>query len=67
SGGRPLRSPPRVGSGSALRSSLQLARYAFDQHWWDLSVQATIAGKLWDQLEERFQQRSAGLAVFLAT
>ncbi|WP_163504590.1 transglycosylase SLT domain-containing protein, partial [Escherichia coli] len=29
-------------------------RYAFDQHWWDLSVQATIAGKLWDQLEERF-------------
>ncbi|MDR8320018.1 murein transglycosylase, partial [Acinetobacter baumannii] len=25
-----------------------------DQHWWDLSVQATIAGKLWDQLEERF-------------
>ena len=22
--------------------------------WWDLSVQATIAGKLWDQLEERF-------------
>lgn len=32
----------------------QLARYAFDQHWWDLSVQATIAGKLWDQLEERF-------------
>ncbi len=22
----------------------QLARYAFDQHWWDLSVQATIAG-----------------------
>jgi soluble lytic murein transglycosylase len=33
----------------------QLARYAFDQHWWDLSVQATIAGKLWDQLEERFR------------
>lgn len=32
----------------------QLARYAFNQHWWDLSVQATIAGKLWDQLEERF-------------
>ncbi|WP_436877017.1 murein transglycosylase [Siccibacter turicensis] len=31
-----------------------LARYAFDQEWWDLSVQATIAGKLWDQLEERF-------------
>jgi soluble lytic murein transglycosylase len=32
----------------------QLARYAFDRQWWDLSVQATIAGKLWDQLEERF-------------
>ncbi|WP_308561951.1 murein transglycosylase [uncultured Klebsiella sp.] len=32
----------------------QLARYAFNQDWWDLSVQATIAGKLWDQLEERF-------------
>ena len=31
-----------------------LARYAFDQSWWDLSVQATIAGKLWDHLEERF-------------
>ena len=36
----------------------QLARYAFDQHWWDLSVQATIAGKLWDQLEERFRWRT---------
>ena len=32
----------------------QLARYAFDQRWWDLSVQATIAGKLWDNLQERF-------------
>lgn len=32
----------------------QLARYAFNQQWWDLSVQATIAGKLWDHLEERF-------------
>lgn len=31
-----------------------LARYAFEQDWWDLSVQATIAGKLWDHLEERF-------------
>lgn len=31
-----------------------LARYAFDNDWWDLSVQATIAGKLWDHLEERF-------------
>ncbi|MBV8043826.1 murein transglycosylase [Pluralibacter sp.] len=32
----------------------QLARYAYDQGWWDLSVQATIAGKLWDNLQERF-------------
>lgn len=32
----------------------QLARYASDNRWWDLSVQATIAGKLWDHLEERF-------------
>ncbi|BDH47195.1 soluble lytic murein transglycosylase [Salmonella enterica subsp. enterica serovar Choleraesuis] len=31
-----------------------LARYALDQDWWDLSVQATIAGKLWDNLKERF-------------
>ncbi len=31
-----------------------LARYAFDNDWWDLSVQATIAGKLWNHLEERF-------------
>ena len=31
-----------------------LARYAFEKDWWDLSVQATIAGKLWDHLEERF-------------
>lgn len=31
-----------------------LARYAFEQDWWDLSVQATISGKLWNHLEERF-------------
>lgn len=31
-----------------------LARYAFEQRWADLSVQATIVGKLWDNLEERF-------------
>ncbi|WP_168709738.1 murein transglycosylase [Brenneria roseae] len=31
-----------------------LARYAFEQRWPDLSVQATIVGKLWDHLEERF-------------
>ena len=38
----------------SVSEQAQLARYAFNQHWWDLSVQATIAGKLWDQLEERF-------------
>ncbi|MBD2795315.1 murein transglycosylase [Xenorhabdus sp. 18] len=32
----------------------QLARYAFEQHWPAFSVQATIAGKMWDHLEERF-------------
>ncbi|MDR0217864.1 MAG: murein transglycosylase [Enterobacteriaceae bacterium] len=32
----------------------QLARYAFEQNWHSLSVQATIIGKLWDHLEERF-------------
>lgn len=31
-----------------------LARYAFNQQWADLSVQATIVAKLWDHLEERF-------------
>ncbi|MDR0807036.1 MAG: murein transglycosylase [Enterobacteriaceae bacterium] len=31
-----------------------LARYAYDQDWADLSVQATIAAKLWDHIEERF-------------
>lgn len=39
-----------------------LARYALQQNWWDLSVQATIAGKLWDHLEERFP--SAWQSVF---
>lgn len=45
---------------SALVSSLSrpeqegLARFAFLQQWPDLSVQATISGKLWDHLEERF-------------
>ncbi|PHM47591.1 putative transglycosylase signal peptide protein [Xenorhabdus miraniensis] len=32
----------------------QLARYAFERHWPGLSVQATITGKMWDHLEERF-------------
>ncbi|MTD41102.1 murein transglycosylase [Erwinia sp. CPCC 100877] len=31
-----------------------LAHYALERGWWDLSVQATIAGKLWNHLEERF-------------
>lgn len=38
----------------SAQEKAQLARYAFERNWWDLSVQATIAGKLWDQLEERF-------------
>ncbi|MFU0873300.1 murein transglycosylase [Kluyvera sichuanensis] len=42
-----------VSSRSQTEQAL-LARYAFDQRWWDLSVQATIAGKLWDNLQERF-------------
>lgn len=32
----------------------QLARYACEQNWWVLSVQATITGKLWNSLQERF-------------
>ncbi len=31
-----------------------LASYALKQGWWDLSVQATIRGKLWNSLQERF-------------
>ncbi len=31
-----------------------LARYANEQGWWDLSVQATITAKMWDSLKERF-------------
>ncbi|ARD40306.1 murein transglycosylase [Edwardsiella ictaluri] len=31
-----------------------LARYALEQGWADLSVQATIVAKLWDHLQERF-------------
>ncbi|TKI08693.1 murein transglycosylase [Martelella alba] len=31
-----------------------LARYALQQQWPDMSVQATIIGKLWDHLQERF-------------
>ena len=43
-----------LGSSRSQTEQAQLARYAFDQRWWDLSVQATIAGKLWDNLQERF-------------
>lgn len=32
----------------------QLARYAFENNWADLSVLSTINAKLWDHLEERF-------------
>lgn len=32
----------------------ELARYAFDHNWPDLTVQATISAKLWNHLEERF-------------
>ncbi|MGV3345488.1 murein transglycosylase [Enterobacteriaceae bacterium LUAb1] len=32
----------------------QLARYAREHAWWELSVQATIIGKLWHHLNERF-------------
>ncbi|MBG3129430.1 murein transglycosylase [Proteus mirabilis] len=32
----------------------ELARYAYEQKWADLAVQATITGKMWDHLEERF-------------
>ncbi|WP_034912139.1 murein transglycosylase [Erwinia sp. 9145] len=49
----------------------QLAHYAYQQNWWDLSVQATITGKLWNQLQERFplayqdqfQRYSSGKAI----
>jgi soluble lytic murein transglycosylase len=40
---------------SKTRSQQQmLARYANEQDWWDLSVQATITAKMWDSLKERF-------------
>ncbi|MDC9622565.1 murein transglycosylase [Xenorhabdus sp. XENO-7] len=42
-----------VSSQSPLKQQ-QLARYAFEQHWPELSVQATITGNMWDHLEERF-------------
>ncbi|OTA21422.1 putative transglycosylase signal peptide protein [Xenorhabdus beddingii] len=42
-----------VSSQEHLRQQ-QLARYALEQHWPAFSVQATITGKMWDHLEERF-------------
>lgn len=42
-----------IANSSAPRQEA-LARYAFEQRWPDLSVQATIVAKLWDHLEERF-------------
>ncbi|MDE9493107.1 murein transglycosylase [Xenorhabdus bovienii] len=42
-----------VSSQSPLKQQ-QLARYALEQHWPALSVQATITGNMWDHLEERF-------------
>ncbi|PHM71152.1 murein transglycosylase [Xenorhabdus kozodoii] len=41
-------------SSQARLKQEQLARYALEQHWHAFSVQATIAGKMWDHLEERF-------------
>ncbi|EOS94983.1 murein transglycosylase [Erwinia tracheiphila] len=38
----------------SISQQQQLARYAREQNWWDLSVQATISGKLWNSLQERF-------------
>ena len=48
-----------------------LARYANEQDWWDLSVQATITAKMWNSLKERFplawrnlyQQYTSGKAI----
>ena len=42
-----------IGSRTAGQQQM-LASYALKQGWWDLSVQATIAGKLWNSLQERF-------------
>ncbi|MEE3660990.1 murein transglycosylase [Brenneria sp. g21c3] len=41
-------------AGSSAPRQEALARYAFEQRWPELSVQATIVAKLWDHLEERF-------------
>lgn len=42
-----------IGSRTVSQQQM-LASYALKQGWWDLSVQATIAGKLWNSLQERF-------------
>lgn len=36
------------------QTQLALARYAYEQNWHPLTVQATITAKLWDHIEERF-------------
>ena len=41
-------------SDHSVNQQHMLASYALQQNWWDLSVQATISGKLWNSLEERF-------------
>jgi soluble lytic murein transglycosylase len=41
-------------SSKSKQDQAALARYAYEQNWADLSVQATITAKLWDHLEERF-------------
>lgn len=40
--------------GKSRSEQAQLARFARQRGWADLSVQATIVGKLWNQLAERF-------------
>ncbi|MGD9423583.1 murein transglycosylase [Pantoea sp. NSTU24] len=42
-----------IGSRTHIQQQM-LARYANEQDWWDLSVQATITAKMWDSLKERF-------------
>ena len=42
-----------IGSKTHVQQQM-LARYASEQDWWDLSVQATITAKMWDSLKERF-------------
>ncbi|MFT4272011.1 MAG: murein transglycosylase [Pantoea sp.] len=58
-------------SSKTRQQQQMLARYANEQDWWDLSVQATITAKMWDSLKERFplawrnlyQQYTSGKAI----